>query len=235
MRYVFLILSALVLLTGCDKRSVRQVVKDISEMPADTAGLFADTIRTSIFSAVEVDCFADVSFHQTALPSSGDTGPMVRLMASSNVLKHLTVRVTDNVLRISSDRRYRLPEDAVVKADIYAPFSSSFLMNGCKCLRLGKLVQSSPLLLEIYGNIGSMTSESLNAPEIKLKIDGDGTADFRGIDTKTLRVDVNSEGPVVLKGKAETACVKYTRKGSVDTDSLKCGKMQQELVSGNIL
>ncbi len=221
MKLYILTLICLLCMSSCDKRSVRQVIKDIAELPADTSGLLTDTIRTAIFSAVEVDCFADVSFHQTPLPNSTDASPTVRLMASPSVLKHLDVRVVEGVLRISTDRRYRLPEEAVIVAHIYAPFSSSFLMNGGKCLRLGKLTQSSPLLLEIYSNIGSITSDSLSAPEIKLKIDGDGTAELNGINTKTLFVDSNSEGPVVLKGQTGTSEIKATRTGSVNAECLE--------------
>jgi hypothetical protein len=59
---LFLLLTVHV--TSCDNRNIHQVVKEIAEAPVDTAGLTSMTIRTNDFSSVEIDCFADVTFHQ---------------------------------------------------------------------------------------------------------------------------------------------------------------------------
>lgn len=68
--------------TACDHRNIKQVVKEIAEAPADTLGMVRQVVQTNDFSVVEVDCFADVTFHQTA----SATAPYVVLRAHRDVL-----------------------------------------------------------------------------------------------------------------------------------------------------
>ncbi|MDO4930788.1 MAG: DUF2807 domain-containing protein [Bacteroidales bacterium] len=201
--------------TACDNRDIHQVIKEIAEAPVDTTGLTPQTVQTNHFSGVEIDCFADVTFHQTA----AGTAPYVRLMALDDVLAHVSTKATDDMLYISTDRRYRMPEKAVVVIDLYAPFVSSFTLNGGKCLRLGKLQLASPLTLEVDG-IGTITSDSLLAPEISVKLDGAGSIDLKGIQTRRLNTSLMGNGNVYLSGRTETASVSIEGVGQVHTDSL---------------
>ena len=74
--FLALLLGA-VLATSCDRKDIHQVISLMTETPADTTGFAQKDVRMSSFSAVVVDCFADVSFFQTAPEES----PRVVLMA----------------------------------------------------------------------------------------------------------------------------------------------------------
>ena len=94
------------------------------------------------------------------------TAPYVVLRAHRDVLPHVGVKTLEDMVIISTDRRYRMPERAVVVIDIYAPFISKFMLNGGKCIRLGDIRLKSPLTLEIDG-VGAITANVLKAPEVK--------------------------------------------------------------------
>ena len=74
--FLALLLGA-VLATSCDRKDIHQVISLMTETPTDTTGFAQKDVRMSSFSAVVVDCFADVSFFQTAPEES----PRVVLMA----------------------------------------------------------------------------------------------------------------------------------------------------------
>lgn len=205
--------------SSCDNKNIQQVVKEIAEAPADTTGMARQVVQTNAFSDVEIDCFADVTFHQT---DSGEE-PYVELHALSDVLSHVNVKTTEDMLLISTDRRYRMPEKAVVVIDLYAPFISKFTLNGGKCIRLGRLRLNSPLTLEVDG-IGAITAEKLEAPEVYASIDGSGSIDLRGIETLRLSASVNGAGQIFLAGHAAEANVGINGVGSVEHGGLRTDK-----------
>ena len=120
-------------------------------LPADTVGMKGKTLCTNPFSLVDIDCFADVTYHQTA--ASADHRVVLR--APEKVLENIAVQVEEGKLRIAVDRRYKMPEKAVAVIDVYAPFVNRFLLDGGKCLRLGKIALTSPLELMVNGNVGT--------------------------------------------------------------------------------
>ena len=205
--------------TACDHRNIKQVVKEIAEAPADTLGMVRQVVQTNDFSVVEVDCFADVTFHQTA----SATAPYVVLRAHRDVLPHVGVKTLDDMVIISTDRRYRMPERAVVVIDIYAPFISKFMLNGGKCIRLGDIRLKSPLTLEIDG-VGAITANVLKAPEVDVSIDGAGSIDLKGIETERLAASINGAGQMFLAGHACEAAVGVQGTGGVDYSKLKTDK-----------
>jgi len=189
--------ALLALFVACDKRDIRQVVKEMAEAPADTTAFIARTVHTNNFSTVEIDCFADVTFCQTLTAA-----PYVRLQATKEVLPHVNVRTVEDGLFIAIDRRYRMPEDAVVVVYIYAPFASKFVLNGGKCLRLGQFHVASPLTIDVNG-VASVTADSLAAHEVALTVAGDASADVRGLRANRLSFTRSGNGIAVLAG-----CVK---------------------------
>lgn len=209
-------LASLALLTSCGERTdIRQVVKDIAEAPADTIGLLSKTVLTNSFSSVEVDGFADVTFHQSF------EAPRVRLHAAREVMPHVSVRAVDDDLVIATDRRYRMPDDAVIVVDIYAPFANKFILNGGKCLRLGKLHIASPLSVELNG-VGAITADSLKAKELSLEIYGDGSADIKGINVDAINCAINGNGQIILQGQTATKLRQAVNGiGSIDASQLK--------------
>lgn len=211
-----LLLALACSLASCDNKNIRQVVKEIAESPADTTGMVKQVVRTNAFSDVEIDCFADVTFHQTA----SNTAPYVVLQALNDVLTHVNVKTTEDMLLISTDRRYRMPEKAVVVIDLYAPFISKFMLNGGKCIRLGTIRLNSPLTLEVDG-IGAITADVLNAPEVHASIDGAGSIDLKNIETTRLTTIVNGTGQIVLSGHAVEAGVSINGTGTIDYSALK--------------
>ncbi len=210
------VLLAALCLCSCDKRDIHKVVKDMAEAPVDTTGFSTTWVHTNVFSAVEIDCFADVTFHQT-----GEAGTYLRLRADKEVLEHISTRTNEDVLLVATDRRYRMPEKAIIVIDIYAPYANKFTLNGGKCLRLGKLTSSSPVALETYGNIGAITSDSISAPEISIPHEGDGSVDLRGIDAHRLTTGIKGDGHVYLSGRADMVKNDISGGGGIDTGKLR--------------
>ncbi len=217
MKHFALIVLVLSSLLACDSRDIRQVVKDMAESPVDTSGFVSKTIRTNVFSAVEIDCFADITFHQT----KENVLPYVRLRTQADVLKHVRVRTSEGILFLSTDRRYRMPDNAVVVADVYAPFVSAFTLNGGKCLRLGTLRLKSPLKLELYGRVGALTADTLVAHEVNLYLDGDCSADLRGIDAEYMNVELPNNGHACLSGRVGSMDSTVPGTGKLDISGLK--------------
>lgn len=217
---LFYVLTIFCLLfSSCDNRNIKQVVKEIAEAPADTAGLVRQVVQTNAFSGVEIDCFADVTYHQTA---SG-TEPYVELLALNDVLSHVSVKTTEDMLLISTDRRYRMPEKAVVVVNVYAPFINKFSLNGGKCIRLGNIQLYAPITIDVQG-VGAITADSLKAQEVDVNIDGAGSIDLKNIETSRLAASINGAGQIFLAGHAGEASVAINGAGTVDTSSLKCDR-----------
>lgn len=211
-----LCVMALTVTDACDRRDIHQVVKEMAEAPVDTTGFTVKTVQTNNFSGVEIDCFADVTFHQT----DAGTPPHVRLMAPDEVLGHVATKTADDMLLISTDRRYRMPEKAVIVIDIYAPFASKFTLNGGKCLRLGRLHLNSPLTLDVDG-VGAIVADSLAAHEVYITLDGSGSVDLRGMVTDRTDAAVNGTGNIYLAGRSRTVNVSATGGGHIDTSHLE--------------
>lgn len=211
----FVVLASLALLTSCGERTdIHQVVKDIAETPADTIGLLSKTVQTNSFSTVEVEGFADVTFHQSK------DAPHVHLYAAREVMPHVSVRAVDDNLVISTDRRYRMPDDAVIVVDIYAPFANKFILNGGKCLRLGRFHIASPLSVELDG-VGAITADSLKAQELSLEIYGDGSADIKGLNVDAVSCAINGNGRIILEGQSRKSLQqKINGAGAIDTQRL---------------
>ena len=225
----FLLLIAALLLTtaSCDNRNIKQVVKELSEAPVDTAGMTTVTIKTNEFTSVEIDCFADVTYHQT----NNGTAPSVTLKARKEVLQNMSNKVDDGELEILIDRRYRMPEKAVIVIDIYAPFVSKFSINGGKCLRLGKIDISSPLDLSIDG-VGAMTSDTINAPEITASLSGSGSIDLGGITANRITAILNGAGEIMLAGKSGETTTEINGAGTIDISQLKSSGRVSKKING---
>lgn len=210
------LLSFLSLLASCDSRDIRRVVKEMAEAPVDTTGFVLQMVRTNDFSVVEVDCFADVTYHQ--IPA--DASPYVRVKALREVMEHLSIGVRDGQFGLFVNRRYRMPEKAVVVADIYASFVSKFILDGGKCLRLGRLDISSPLSLELTG-VGALTADTVSAPEVSVELGGAGSVDIGSLRTGRLRAVLNGAGMLVMRGECEESFFELSEESRVDVSGLK--------------
>ena len=135
------LLLGVLLATSCDRSTIHEVISRMTETPADTTGFARKDLRMSSFAAVEVDCFADVTFVQTAPGES----PRLVLMAPAEVLDNVIARASEGVLRISINNRYRMPDKAVLVAKVYAPHVNRIEMNGGKCLRIGSKRVNCPV------------------------------------------------------------------------------------------
>lgn len=213
-----LILSIFTLCISCEDRNIRQVVKDIAEAPVDTTDLESKTIYTNTFSSVQIDCFADVTYHQVTI----DETPHVELHATPEILQNLSVTVENEKLKVEVNRRYRMPEKEVAVINIYTPFISHVTVNGAKCFRLGKIMLASPIEMNLEG-VGAITSDSITAPEINVGINGDGSVHLRGIATKKLRCQQKGSGILALEGHCETMEMVSDSTGFIDTARLEKG------------
>lgn len=200
----------LLAVTACDNRNIHQVVKEIAEAPVDTAGMEENMLQANVFSEIEIDCFADVTFHQ-------HNSFFIKIKARPEVLPHVSVKNTDCVLRLSTDRRYRMPEKAVIAIDISAPSLNKAMLNGIKCLRLGNIKQSSPLHLDING-VGAITANTVIVPEISCNLVGAGSIDLKGIDTQRLTAELTGSGNIYLQGRCDKQIFKQTGTGTISFD-----------------
>ena len=215
-------------LVSCDNRNIHQVVKEMASAPVDTVGWPARTLRTNPFFAVDVDCFADVTYHQTTMADDH----YVEVKAPTNVLENIGVVVEDGELRINVDRRYRMAEKDVVVVNIYAPFVNRFMLIGGKCLRLGQISMTSPLEMLVDGNVATMMADSISAHEISLMLDGSGSIDLKGMQTGDVRVKLKGNGSILLAGQCERNKMTLLGDGTIDIRSLRCDSVVQEEVVG---
>lgn len=213
MRKSFFLFFLLLALCACTRTDMRQVVKTLAEQPVDTAGFTRRTIQTVPFSALVVDCFADVTYHQDT------TRCCVVIQAPKSVSEGMRADVSEGVLRIGLDSHYRMPKNVVAVCHVYAPAVGAFELNGGKCLRLGRLVLQAPLRVELNG-VGTVTSDELHAPAITAMLDGAGTMDLDGIDTPQLRAELNGVGDIFLGGRTAHKQIMVNGEGNVDTTNL---------------
>ncbi len=217
-------------LYSCRKTNIYETVKAMSVAEVDTAGFESKTLQTNDFNAVEVDCFADVTYHQTP----NGTPPHVTVSAPADVLGNLDVKTENGELEIRVKRGYRMPKRAVAVIHLYAPFVSSFSLHGGKCLRLGTMSISSPLSLTLDG-VGSLTSQKVEAYEIRAELNGAGNIDLNGIRTQRLTASLNGAGKVRLDGTCTEAYLDLNGAGDIDISALKSRNVRRSVNGvGNI-
>ena len=227
MAMVFLLMLSFSLVS-CDKRNIHQVVKEMAEAPVDTTGFVERSMHTNPFSTVDIDCFADVTYHQTAM----DGEHLIVMKAPPKVLGNLDVAVEDGDLVLSVDRRYRMPDKAVAVVEIYAPFVNSFTLDGGKCLRLGNMTLTSPLELILHGNVGAITADSMSVHELSLSLEGSGSYDLKHLVTGDLRSKTNGNGNIYITGNCHSASFSVKGNGHVDATGLVSETPIERSVSG---
>lgn len=213
---MLLALLAVFMLTACNNKNIHELVKQVAEAPVDTAGFEKKELLVSDYCTAMLDCFADVTYTQTA---DGEQ-PRVVLMAPKEVLENMKVEVRDGELLVETDRRYRMPEGVVAVVELYSPFVNSFMLNGGKCLRLGEVEISTPLCLELNG-VGALTADSIVCPETTLTLNGSGSADLRGLSLERLSVMLNGIGHIYLQGESGNVTLEKNGMGMIDDSGLK--------------
>lgn len=212
---ILLCVAMLLTLPSCNKRDIHQVIREMAEMPVDTAGFKTEHIETNDFSWVEVDCFAEVIFQQL---NAGEASS-ITLKSSQEVLDHVKVRVEDGKLRLSINGRYRMPEKAIVVAEIKTPIVNKFVMNGVKCLKIDTLLLNSPLEIEMDG-VGSLIANKITSHENKLLLNGDGYAEIKNIETGNLQIALNGGGGAKISGESKSVVALLQGCGNMDFSGL---------------
>ncbi|MBQ2121024.1 MAG: DUF2807 domain-containing protein [Bacteroidaceae bacterium] len=213
--------------TSCEKRDIHQVIREMAEMPVDTAGFYSTHLETNNFTLVEVDCFADVTFTQT----KADEGASITIKSSKEVLENVKTKVEDGKLRVTVNRRYRMPEKAIVVAEIKAPIVNKFVMNGTKCLRIDTLNISSPLEVEMDG-VGSLVANNINAYESKILLNGDGHIHIKDIKTGHLQTALNGGGGITVGGECTDIVALLVGEGKMNFAQLKSETPIAQTING---
>ena len=71
LRLFLLSLLSLFFLSSCHHTDIKELVKQLAEQESDTTGYTKTTKHLMPFHAVFVDCFADVTYTQTADETAG--------------------------------------------------------------------------------------------------------------------------------------------------------------------
>ena len=216
--------GALTLTAACSRTQVRQLVRQVAEQPVDPTGYARQELSVAPFTAVEIDCMADVSYEC-------DSTASVSLMAPPEVLRNLVVKVDGDTLLLSFHRHYRLPERVVPVVQVKAPQVGCFNLYGCKCLRLGRLHTALPLQLMLSG-VGSITSEQLQAPSVSLTLNGAGNICLNGLRTDRLTAAIDGTGEVNLEGSSRTASFRMNGSGTIDISALQLDAKPQIIGQG---
>lgn len=219
MKKVWICLSLCVwgIFSACQHANMSDVVRILTEQAVDTTGFAARNVAVMPFAAVEIDCLADVYFHQTQRSDEC----RVHLQAPDKLLNQIQVNVTPNgTLKIEVDPNFQHTNKDVAVVQVYAPTVNHFVINGGKCLRLGSVSMETPITLELNG-VGSINADALHTPALNVTLDGAGIIHIENIDTKRLRAELNGAGNMVLAGKAEQRQITLDGAGTVDTDRLK--------------
>ena len=209
-------LCVLSVCTSCQNANMNDVVKLLTEQAVDTTGFAARNVELAPFAAVEIDCLADVSFHQTP----HGTNSHVRLLAPDELLENIRVNTTSGgVLKIEVDPHFMRTNKDVAVVHVYAPTVNQFVLNGGKCLRLGSVAMQTPVTIELNG-VGAVNADALQTPALNVTLDGAGSINLENIDTQRLRAELNGAGNMVLAGKAAKQQITLDGAGYVDTDRL---------------
>lgn len=210
-------LCALSVLAGCQRANMNDVVKFLTEQAVDTTRFAARNVEVAPFAAVEIDCLADVYFHQTP----HGTNSRVRLLAPDELLEKIRVNTTSGggVLKIKVDPHFIRTNKDVAVVHVYAPTVNHFVLNGGKCLRLGAVTMQTPVTIELNG-VGAVNADALQTPALNVTLDGAGSINLENIDTQRLRAELNGAGNMVLAGKAAEQQITLDGAGYVDTDRL---------------
>ncbi|EJX02232.1 hypothetical protein, secreted [gut metagenome] len=210
-------LLTLLPLASCDNRNIHQVVREMAAAPVDTAYMEKRTIETNPFSTIDVDCFADVTYHQVPVGEKH----RVEIHSFPKVLDNIEVKVEEGELVVAVDRRYKMPDKAVAVIDIYSPFANRFMLDGGKCFRLGKVVMTSPIELFLDGNVGTILCDSLSAHEVSLELNGTGYYHLKGISTGRIKALIRGGGRIDLEGKCGSAQFSVAGNGSINAEKLQ--------------
>ena len=217
MKHTLLLLTCLLGMTACQHTNVHNVVKDIAEQPVDTSYYSQERIVLPAFTAVEINCFADVTYHSCA----ASTPPSIRILAPQKMLKLYSAHVDDEgTMVLTMNTRTGLSDQAVPVIHIYAPTVNAFELNGGKCLRFGALQLHSPLQVKLNG-VGIITSQELKATSVEVELNGAGNMELHGIHTTRLKARLNGAGHIKLVGKAREKHISIDGSGSIDTSELK--------------
>lgn len=224
-----LILLTLGALPSCDNRNINDVIRQMAEAPVDTTGYARREWRMGTFSAVQIDCFADVSLHQIVT----GTTPRIVLLAPDEVLDKVIAKVTDETLLLTLQGRYQMPDDVAVVAHIYAPFLSRIEFNGGKCLRMPSFRVACPL--EIHANgLGAIMADSLESHDLSVESNGAGSMHFNGINTHTVRFECNGSGKIVLSGNCQKGSIAANGVGMLDVAGLKSSQSMLQINANGV-
>lgn len=213
---LYIILCILLPLGACQRTNINEVVKGVAEQEVDTSRYVGRTVNVAPFSAVEIDCFADVSYVQTA---PGEEY-RVSMTTPRHLTGHIDVKVsTDGKLTVSIAHNYQMKETDVAVIRVYAPAVNEFTLNGGKCLRLGTVKMTSPVKAVLNG-VGAINCTALQAPSVSVTLEGAGGISLSGLDTPKLKVLINGTGNIVAEGRAGQADVKVEGTGNVNTENL---------------
>lgn len=204
-------------LVSCMHTSISDVVRFVAERQVDTTNYVRRTVEVGNISAVEADCFADITYCQTAVGESAK----IELLAPTDVLKNIKIWVdADNCLQISLRQSYHMPDNTVAVIRIHAPSINKFALYGGKCLRLGNIQTNSDINLSLEG-AGMVQSTHIKASRINAKLNGAGIIDLSGLNVHDIHAELNGAGNIVLSGRAVNADTHINGAGTIDTNNLK--------------
>ena len=215
-RYMWLVASLLLTATGCRQTNIREVMMNVASQHVDTTGYQRRTIHAASFATVEIDCFADVTYTQTA----PGTPCRIELQAHQPLLNKMTFSVVSgSKLVVDAGKYYNSSEREVPVVHIYAPAVNYFELAGGKCLRLGYLKLHTPFSVKL-GGVGAILCKQLQAPQVDVVLEGAGSVNLEGIDTNYLRAELSGAGSIRLAGKAAHTQTLLLGAGTVDTTRL---------------
>lgn len=222
--FPLLLAAAALSCASCGNQNVRETVKNVSEQPVDTTGYSSRSIQLAPFSALTVNCFADVTYHQS-------NAFRITVQAPQSIIDKVETKIDDEELEIGIKRMQNFPQNAVAVIHVYAPAVNAFTLNGAKCLRLGNVSLSTPVKIELAG-IGIVTSEKLKATRIETTLEGAGNIDLHGINTPVLNASLEGTGNITLSGQAQKARVEISGTGNIDVSKLQTKEEVNSRING---
>lgn len=216
-RYLWLIACLLLTATGCRQTNIREVMMHVASQHVDTTGYQHRTVHVAPFSAVEIDCFADVTYTQTP----PETPYRIELQAPPRLLNKMTFNVVQGgKLVVDAGKYYNSSEREVPVIHLYAPAVNNFELAGGKCLRLGKLKLHTPFSVRL-GGVGAILCNQLQAPQVNVVLEGAGSVSLEGIDTNHLRAELSGAGNISLSGRSARTETLLLGAGTIDTTRLE--------------
>jgi len=189
-----------------------------SDFVVGSSNMESRTYTVPQFTGIDSTIPADIDYSMT------EGEPTVTVNAPDNLLGQLNFQVVDGILKVcfdDGDKRVNLGSNGI-KVKVSSATLESLAIRGAGDFDAVSGIDCSSFEVNISG-AGDVTLNDVRCEEgLAVLVYGAGDIDVNGLTAKTVRVDVNGAGDVVLSGACGSADLSIKGAGDIDARRLDC-------------